>query len=111
MIQDDRHLSVQDVYNVVTEHLNALDTLWPDAEQFGPRKVHVVELIDAIKLKLAMVAEKNASKYESPFQKAANKITGGAPVARPKHENTSAVPETKSAMQLAHEEAKARMKR
>lgn len=111
MTQDDRHLSVQDVYNVVTEHMTKLDVLWPDSDQFGPRKVHVVELIDAIKLKLAMVAEKNMTRYESPFEKAAKKITGvsSASVTRPK----APAPETesKTAMQLAHEQAQSRMRR
>lgn len=112
MTQDDRHLSVQDVYNVVAEHLVALDQLWPDAEPHGPRKVHIVELIDAIKLKLVMVAEKNASRYESPFEKAAKKITGttATAVTRPRVD-APVVSADKTAMQLAHEQAQARMRR
>ncbi len=118
MLSEDHLLTVQDVYNVVTEHLNALDTLWPDSEQFGPRKIHIVELIDGIKLKLAAKAEKNATKYESPFEKAARKITGTTrDVTRPttpREEAMGAAPNTgqsKSAMQLAHEAAQARMKK
>ncbi len=108
---DDRLLTVQDVYNALAEHMNKLDQLWPDSEPHGPRKVHIVELFDAIKLRLVERARKNAERYESPFEKAAKKITGTtrdvskpvAPAAIP--------PEGKTAMQLAHEEAKSRMRR
>lgn len=110
MIHDDRHLSVQDVYNVVAEHLVALDQLWPENEMHGPRKIHIVELIEAIKLKLAMTAEKNASRYESPFEKAAKKITGTSMAPKPRPEQAPAE-QGKSAMQLAHEAAQARMKK
>lgn len=104
----DKHLSAEDVHNVVSEHLNKLDQLWPDSDLHGPRKVHIVELIDAMKLRLYQIAEKNANKYESPFEIAARKITGTnkrvpAPAQTPE-------PQGKSAMQLAHEAAKARMK-
>jgi hypothetical protein len=106
----DHLLSVNDVYNVIAEHMIALDTLWPDGEA-PPRKVHVVELIDGIKLKLAAMAEKNANRYESPFESAARRVTGHAKI--PLRDERPPPPQdtgTKSAMQLAHEAAKARMK-
>jgi hypothetical protein len=114
MIADDRLLSIQDVYNVVSEHMNALDHLWPDSEPHGPRKVHIVEIIDGIKLKLVQRAEKNASKYESPFEKAAKKITGTTAKfePRPGHQSPKAeMPSEKTAMQIAHEAAQSRMKK
>lgn len=111
-MSEDQLITVQDVYNVIAEHLNALDTLWPDHELHGPRKVHIVELIDAIKLRLVERAEKNASRYESVFDKAAKKITG-AKLARPQHgddsKNQTPGGPSKSAMQEAHEAAQARM--
>ncbi len=111
-MQDDRLITVQDVYNVVAEHMSALDTLWPETDMHGPRKVHIVELIDGIKLGLVKRAEKNASLYESPFEKAAKKITGTArDIARPKPPTTAVVAEGKTAMQLAHEQAQSRMRR
>lgn len=119
MTQDDKHLSIQDVYNVIAEHMTKLDVLWPDSELHGPRKVHIVELIDAIKLKLAMVAEKNMTRYESPFEKAAKKITGTSvkPTVRPsdqfgsQQDQKSEQQMNKTAMQMAHEQAQARMRR
>ncbi len=111
MTQDDEgSITVQDVYNVITEHLHALDTLWPDSDQHGPRKIHIVELLDAIKLRLIQRAEKNASRYESAFEKAAKKITGS----RPKFESAKGevVQEpAKSAMQIAHEASQARIRK
>jgi hypothetical protein len=104
-------ITVQDVYNVVTEHMNALDNLWPDHDMHGPRKVHIVELIDAIKLRLIQCAERNANRHETPFEKAAKKVTGSTAVIAPREEPSREVVSTgKSAMQLAHEEAKARMR-
>ncbi len=112
-MSDDRHLSIQDVYNVIAEHMNKLDELWPDTEIHGPRKVHIVELIDAIKLKLSMVAEKNATRYESPFEKAAKKITGVDKLSRQPERQPPKVEaaQQKTTMQLAHEAAQSRMKR
>ncbi len=109
-MSDDRHLSISDVYNVVAEHMAKLDELWPDSEIHGPRKVHIVELIDAIKLKLAMVADKNASRYESPFERAAKKITGVS-LQQPSRQvqKDEPPPQQKTAMQQAHEAARARM--
>ena len=113
-MSEERLITVQDVYNVIAEHLNALDALWPDHELHGPRKVHIVELIDAIKLRLIDRADKNASKYESIFDKAAKKLTGSKspyrPAAKEEPSQAAAGPE-KSAMQIAHEAAQARMKR
>lgn len=113
-MSEDQLITVQDVYNVIAEHLNALDALWPDSELHGPRKVHVVELIDAIKLRLVERAEKNATRYESAFEKAAKKITGSKQYRPPsddlKNQQAADAP-TKSAMQQAHEAAQARVKR
>lgn len=108
-------LSVDDVYKVVQEHLSALDKQWPDNEPPGsgntPNKVHVVELIEGIKLKLSMLAEKNMTRHESAFDRAARKITGGHHL--PTTPDPVKPPELnqKTAMQLAHEAAQARMKR
>lgn len=109
-MNEDRVLTVQDVYNVLAEHMAALDDLWPDGE-CAPRKVNIVELLDGIKLRLMQRAEKNATQYESPFKKAAKKITGSTTdVTRPKQEKP--VEDTgKTSMQLAHEAAQARMRR
>ena len=104
------HLSVDDVYNVINEHMSHLDTLWPDSDQFGPRKVHVVELIDAIKLRLCQIAEKNANRYESAFEKAARKITGTTKKAVERPKEQPVISADKSAMQLAHEAAQSRMR-
>lgn len=117
----DYPLSVQDVDNAVAEHMKALDELWPDHLPPGsaeiPDKKNMVELIDAIKLRLHRQAEKNLDRYESPFERSAKKITGIT--AREKAERdlqaklASATPEPaggKSAMQLAHEEAQRRMR-
>ncbi len=106
----DYNLSVDNVYNAFMEHMTKLDELWPDSEPHGPRKVLIVELIDAIKLRLIMQAEKNSARYESPFEKAAKKITGyKEPIPRKeqvKEDSTGG----KTAMQTAHEAAKARIK-
>lgn len=111
-MSEDRLITVQDVYNVIAEHMQALDTLWPDSEQFGPRKVHIVELIDAIKLRLIARAEKNANRYESPFEKAAKKITGSTDKFEAQAQKSQQPAITgKSAMQLAHEAAQTRIKR
>lgn len=111
---DDQLITVQNVVNVIAEHMNKLDELWPDSEQFGPRKVHIVELIDAIKLRLIQQAEKNANRYESAFERAAKKITGTTrdlsktkPQLKPPE---PAKPAEKTAMQLAHEAAQSRMR-
>lgn len=104
-------LRIDDIYNVITEHLSHLDSLWPDAETHGPRKVMIVELIEAIKLKLCMIAEKNMTRYESPFDKAARKITGTQikPKVSPP-ETKPPVTGDKTSMQLAHEAAQARIR-
>lgn len=108
---EDRLLTVQDVYNAINEHLAALDTLWPDGEH-APRKVNIVELIEGIKLRLVTRADQNATKYETPFEKAAKKITGTtADVTRPKKPEVKSADIGKSQMQLAHEAAQARMKK
>ncbi len=108
---NDKLLSVQDVDNTIAEHMNKLDELWPEHDLHGPRKVHIVELIDAIKLRLHQRAQKAADKYESPFEKAHKKISGRPNVeTRNKREEQEAPLQTKTAMQLAHEEARARMK-
>lgn len=104
------HLSVQDVYNVIGEHLKALDVLWPDGQDMHPpRKVHVVELIDAIKLRLTQVAERNMTRYESPFEKAAKKITGVDLRSQPKPILQAAI-DGKSELQTAHEAMRARIR-
>lgn len=108
-MNDDYLISVQDVQNVIAEHMSKLDELWPDSEIHGPRKVHMVELIDAIKLRLIFRAEKNASRYESAFEKAAKKITGLDKM--PQSKPPIPEPPGKTAMQIAHEAAQARMKR
>lgn len=114
-------LSVVDVDNAVAEHMAALDAIWPDGLPPGssgiPSKVHVVELIDAIKLRLHAQAERNVNRYESPFERAAKKITGVT--AREKAERAvqakmeQVAPEItgKSAAQIAHEQAQARIRR
>lgn len=114
MTQDEYTISVQDVLNVISEHMASLDQLWPDSEIHGARKVHIVELIDGIKLGLIKRAEKNINKYESPFEKAAKKITGtGRDFAKIQATTDATIAGTpsKTAMQLAHEAAQARMKR
>ncbi len=103
-------ITVQEVHNAIREHLVALDQLWPDSDRFGPRKVHIVELIDAIKLRLIQRAEANISRYVSPFERAATKIMGKppAPTAGPV---STMPPEGKSAMHVAMEEARGRIAR
>ncbi len=111
-IQDpDLVLRIEDVYNAINEHMNHLDNLWPDADMHGPRKILIVELIEAIKLKLCMVAEKNMTRYETPFDKAARKITGTQtkPTVRPE-KKPEPVSTDKTTMQLAHEAAQARIR-
>lgn len=113
-MSDDRILSVQDVYNAFAEHMTKLDQLWPDGDPTGPRKIHIVELMDAIKLRLAERARKNLEKYESPFERAAKKITGTqTDFSKVKQDKQQAlVPDgSKTAMQLAHEAAQQRMRR
>jgi hypothetical protein len=110
--EDDRLLTVQDVYNVIAEHMSALDHLWPDHDIHGPRKIHLVELIDGIKLKLIARAEKNATKYEGAFEKAARKITGSKwEPPKSKEEKPIEANVGKSQMQLAHEAAQARIRK
>ncbi len=99
-------LSMRDVYGVISEHMTKLDDLYPEPDS-RPRKVHVIELLDAIKLRLAQRAEKNADRYQSPFEKAASKITGHKP-AIPKSEDLQPVPP--GPMQAAYEAAKSRIK-
>ena len=107
-------LSVQDVDNVLRSHMQILDKFWPDHLPPGsgeiPNKVSIVELFDAIRLRLNQIAEKNATRMDSPFEKAAKRIKGHSSVAAPKpplHDD----PTAKTAMQIAHEEARARMRR
>lgn len=115
-------LAVVDVDNAIAEHMAALDKIWPDGLPPGsgeiPSKIHIVELIDAIKLRLHSQAERNVNRYESPFERAAKKITGLT--AREKAERAlqakldAAIPSEptgKSAAQLAHEQAQARIRR
>jgi hypothetical protein len=103
---------VQDVQNVIAEHMNHLDHMWPDSEPHGPHKVNIVELIDAIKLRLIQRAEKNASRYESPFERAARKITGTpSPKAATMPKQEESPTNTKSAMQLAFEASRDRMRK
>lgn len=102
-------ITVQDVHNVVREHMVALDQLWPDDDRYGPRKVHIVELIDAIKLRLIQRAEANINQYVSPFEKAAKKIMGtqavpSAPAPVPQQDS-------KSAMHQAMEQARKRIEK
>lgn len=106
-------LTVDDVYRVVQQHLAALDKEWPDNEPVGsgaiPTKKQVVELIEGIKLRLAQTAEDNLNRHDSPFERAAKKIMGTpakAPVEAPKPPELN----QKTAMQLAHEAAQARMR-
>lgn len=108
----DRLLSVQDVYNVIMEHMRHLDTLWPEGDERGPRKVDIVELLEGIKLRLVQVAEKNAEAQESAFEKAARKITGAVskPASEPHVKPHDMSQNAKSAMQLAHEAAQSRIK-
>jgi hypothetical protein len=77
-MENERLISVQDVYNVIREHLAALDNLWPEDQRYGPRRVTIIELIEGIKLRLIQRAEKNANQYVSPLQKAAQKALGFA---------------------------------
>lgn len=108
-IQNPDHiLSVDDVYNAFSEHMNKLDELWPDADPHGPRKVHIVELMDATKLRLVGMAERNATRYQSPFERAAERIVG--PKKAPKVLETVA-PTGKTEMQMAFEAAQARIRR
>ena len=114
-MSDERLISVQDVYNTVREHMRMLDELWPEGERYGPRKVHIVELIDAIKLRLIQRAEKNASQSENVFERAAARITGvsqyKAPADTPLKPIPDAPAETISPMEQAHRDAQARMAR
>ncbi len=115
MSQDDRLITVQDVYNTIREHLGMLDALWPEGERYGPRKVHIVELIDAIKLRLIQRAEKNAARSENGFERAAARITGvghyKAPPEKELKPIPDAPPEAVSPMEQAHRDAQARMAR
>ncbi len=99
-------LSIKDVYGVISEAMSKVDELYPEIDA-RPRKVHVIELLDGIKLRLAQRAEKNADRYQSPFEKAAAKITGHKPNI-PKNEEL--VPAPPGPMQAAYEAAKARIK-
>ncbi len=76
---EERLITVRDVEAVIRDHLAQLDTLWPDTERYGCRKIHVVELLDGIKLKLYMKAEKNAQTGISSFEQAARRVTGYDP--------------------------------
>lgn len=98
-------LSVEDVDRVVRNHLHHLDSQWPDSETFGPRKVHIVELIDGIRLGLHEVAKNNMARNDSAFEKAARKITNSKREL-PKEPVVEQVPEVKSDMQIAFEKAR-----
>lgn len=102
---DEFILTIDDIENVVKTHLGYLDKLWPDTDQFGPRKVHLVELVDGIRLKLHQVAESNLRRNESAFEKAARKITNSKKEL-PKLKAPEPIPEAKSDMQIAHEKAR-----
>lgn len=104
-------LSIDDVYGVITDHMQKLDVLWPDNLPPGsgeiPNKIHVIELLDAMKLRMAQVAERNTHRHETAFERAAKKITGGnKPISKPAPEPEA----SKTATQMAYEAAKARMK-
>jgi hypothetical protein len=98
-------LTINDVENAIKEHLLALDVLWPDHDQFGPRKVHVVEIIEGIKLKLHQLAQENNVRSENSFMRAARKITN-SPKELPRVKEPEPVPEQKSEMQLKFEKAR-----
>ena len=76
---EERLVSVQDVANAFKEHMGQLDNLWPDSERYGPRKVHIVELLDSVRLRLYQKAESNATKNISAFEAAARRVTGYKP--------------------------------
>lgn len=106
---EERLITDRDVEAVIREHMAQLDALWPDTERYGPRKVHLVELIQGIKLRLLMRAEKNAAAHVTAFEAAARKITGYDP-------NTSRVIETGAGVSLPtdreqNEALKTRIKR
>ena len=76
---EDRLVTQQDIDAVIREHLASLDVSWPESERFGPPKGAIVELIQGIKLRLYMRAEKNANKHVSAFTAAARRVTGYDP--------------------------------
>lgn len=99
-------LTIDDIENVIKTHLGHLDSLWPDSEPFGPRKVHIVELIEAMKLRMHQVAQKNLVKSENAFERAARKITNSQREL-PRVKDPEPIIEQKSEMQIAHEKRRA----
>lgn len=99
-------LTIDDIENVVKTHLGYLDNLWPDHEQFGPRKIHLVELIEGIKLRLHQIAESNVRKSESVYERAARRITNSQKEV-PRVKEPEPIVEAKSEMQIAHEKSRA----
>jgi len=96
-------LSVDNIDRVVREHLTYLDKQWPEGES-APRKVHIVELIDGIRLKLHLVAKNNLAQHESAFERSARKITNTQK--EPRLEEPEALTEAKSEMQVKFEKAR-----
>lgn len=109
-LEDDRLITVRDVYNAFREHMGKLDVLWPDTEQWGPRKVHIIELIDAIKLRLVQAAEKNATGERTAFERAAERVMGVKDVKIGEPKPLAEEPVSKSTpMEQAYREAQARI--
>lgn len=102
---DDYILSVLDVDKVLKTHLGHLDSLWPDSDKFGPQKVHIVELIEGVRLMLHKVARDNLGKSESAYQKAARRITN-SPLVLPSLKEPEPVPDAKTDAQVSFEKAR-----
>lgn len=77
---EERLITVRDIEAEIRTALSKLDVLWPETERYGCRKVHLVELLDTLKLALYKRADKNATSHISAFEKAARKIMGQPPV-------------------------------
>lgn len=76
---EERLVTVRDVDAEIRSALAKLDVLWPETERYGCRKVHLVELLDTLKLALYKRADKNATSHISAFEKAARKLMGQDP--------------------------------
>lgn len=76
---EERLLTVRDVEAEIRTAISKLDILWPETERYGCRKVHIVELLDTLKLSLYKRADKNATSHISAFEKAARKLMGQDP--------------------------------
>ena len=80
ILDTDFTISVVDVDNAHRNVRDSLDKLWPEATTRPPSKSQMIGILSDLRLTLLKQATANIRRLESPFMKAAMRITGTEPV-------------------------------